>query len=437
MIKNRNFLIYGAEQIVQVVSKREKYLRGGSESLKNLAILNKKQDTDLVLVSVDGLIKYVGYANDTEYEADFKNLNYDNKINATGCCILPGLIDSHTHPVWAGERINEFKMKLEGATYMMIHQAGGGIHFSVEKTKNASEQELYESLIDRLDKFRKAGSTFVECKSGYGLEWETEFKLLKVLTRAKREYKLLGLSITYLGPHAVPKGKTSDEATEDIVNNQLIELSKQIQNGSIEVDNIDVFCEQGVFSVEQTEKIFRKSRELCNLNINFHSDELYPLNSVEMGIKLNAKGVSHLEEISDSEIDQLSKSETVGILLPTTAMIMQLKRPPARKMLESGCIIALGSDFNPNAYCYSMPLVMSFACIDLRLSMNEALAAATINSAFALGVQDERGSIETNKCTDLLLIKSNRWENIIYQMGSHSDLIKYVINDGRIVYEQT
>lgn len=127
-----------------------------------------------------------------------------------------------------------------------------------------------------------------------------------------------------------------------------------------------------------------------------------------MGIKLNAKGVSHLEEISDSEIDQLSKSETVGILLPTTAMIMQLKRPPARKMLESGCIIALGSDFNPNAYCYSMPLVMSFACIDLRLSMNEALAAATINSAFALGVQDERGSIETNKCTDLLLIKSNR-----------------------------
>lgn len=112
MIKNRNFLIYGAEQIVQVVSKREKYLRGGSESLKNLAILNKKQDTDLVLVSVDGLIKYVGYANDTEYEADFKNLNYDNKINATGCCILPGLIDSHTHPVWAGERINEFKMKV-------------------------------------------------------------------------------------------------------------------------------------------------------------------------------------------------------------------------------------------------------------------------------------------------------------------------------------
>jgi imidazolonepropionase len=127
-----------------------------------------------------------------------------------------------------------------------------------------------------------------------------------------------------------------------------------------------------------------------------------------MGIKFNAKGVSHLEEISDREIDLLSKSETVGILLPTTAMIMQLKRPPARKMLQAGCIIALGSDFNPNAYCYAMPLVMNFGCIDLRLSMNEAIAAATINAAFALGVEDKRGSIEEDKFTDLILIKSNR-----------------------------
>lgn len=129
-----------------------------------------------------------------------------------------------------------------------------------------------------------------------------------------------------------------------------------------------------------------------------------------MGVRLNAKGVSHLEEISNSEIDLLSKSETVGILLPTTAMIMQLKRPPARKMLQSGCIIALGSDFNPNAYCSAMPLVMNFACIDLRLSMNEALAAATINSAFALGVENLKGSIEVDKSADFLIIKSNRFK---------------------------
>lgn len=129
-----------------------------------------------------------------------------------------------------------------------------------------------------------------------------------------------------------------------------------------------------------------------------------------MGVRLNAKGVSHLEEISDSEIDLLSKSETVGILLPTTAMIMQLKRPPARKMLQAGCIIALGSDFNPNAYCSAMPLVMNFACIDLRLSMNEALAAATINSAFSLGVENLKGSIEVDKSADFLIIKSNRFE---------------------------
>jgi len=433
MSKNK-CLIYGAEQIVQVCSNKERFLR--SEAAKNLSILNRKPDTDLCIVTFGESVKFVGYQTDKTYQDEFKNLDYDHKINAANCCILPGLIDSHTHPIWAGDRINEFKMKLEGATYMMIHEAGGGIHFSVEHTRKATEQQLYDSLINRLESFKKTGTTFVECKSGYGLDWDTEFKLLRVLTKAKREFKSIGLSITYLGPHAVPKGKTSDEATEDIVDHQLVELSKEIQSGTIEVDNIDVFCEKGVFSVEQTEKIFVKSRQLTNLNINFHSDELFALNSVELGVRLNAKGVSHLEEISNSEIDLLSKSETVGILLPTTAMIMQLKRPPARKMLQSGCIIALGSDFNPNAYCSAMPLVMNFACIDLRLSMNEALAAATINSAFALGVENLKGSIEVDKSADFLIIKSNRWENIIYQMGSHSSIIKLVIVDGKVVYEQ-
>jgi imidazolonepropionase len=433
-----NCLIYGAEQIVQVVANKESYIRGGSDQMKNLALLNKKSDTLLSLVIINGLIKFIGYESDELFINEFKQIDYDTKINATGCCILPGLLDSHTHPIWSGDRINEFKMKLEGATYMQIHNAGGGIHYTVEQTKLASEQELYSSLCERLDEFKKSGTTFVESKTGYGLDWSTEFKLLRVLTRARREYNnLISISITYLGPHAVPKGKSAEEATLDIINNQLVQLNEEIIKGTIEVDNIDVFCEQGVFSVEQTEKIFEKSRQLLlNLNINFHSNELTALNSVEMGVRLKAKGVSHLEEISDHEIDLLSKSETVGILLPTTAMIMQLKRPPARKMLNSGCIIAIGSDFNPNAYCLTMPLVMNLACIDLRLSMNESLAAATINSAFALGVEKTKGSIEVDKSADLLIIKSNRWENLIYQMGSHSSLIKYVIVNGQIVYKQ-
>ena len=151
-----------------------------------------------------------------------------------------------------------------------------------------------------------------------------------------------------------------------------------------------------------------------------------------MAVNINAKAVSHLEEIS-----LLAKSSTVGILLPTTAVILQLKRPPARQMLNAGCIVALGSDFNPNAYCYSMPLIMSLACIDLRLTMAEALIASTINSAFALGVQRKHGSIEVGKQSDFLLIKSNRWENLIYQIGAHSSLIKSVVVNGRLVYESS
>jgi imidazolonepropionase len=154
-----------------------------------------------------------------------------------------------------------------------------------------------------------------------------------------------------------------------------------------------------------------------------------------MAVRINAKAVSHLEEISDSEIDLLSKSNTCGVLLPTTAIILQLKRPPARQMLNAGCIIALGSDFNPNAYCFSMPLIMSLACIDLRLTMNEALIASTINSAFALGVQRKHGSIEVGKQSDFLVVKSNRWENLIYQIGAHDSLISCVIVNGQKVYE--
>lgn len=318
---------------------------------------------------------------------------------------------------------------------MEIHEAGGGIHFTVTHTKNASEEKLYESLKERLSSFTASGTTFVECKSGYGLEWETELKMMRVLTRAKREVKTIGMSNTYLGGHAVPRGKSSDEATDDIVNNQIPRLVELIKQKELDIDSIDVFCEKGVFDVNQTELIFNKANSLYNLNINFHSDELFPLNSVELGVKLKAKGVSHLEEISDHEIDLLSKSETVGVLLPTTALIMQLPRPPARKMLDAGSIISLGSDFNPNAHCQAMPVIMNLACVDLRMNLNEAVVAATINSAFSLGVEKSRGSIELGKNTDLLILKTNRWENIVYQMGGHSKLIKYVVVDGRVAYE--
>jgi imidazolonepropionase len=152
-----------------------------------------------------------------------------------------------------------------------------------------------------------------------------------------------------------------------------------------------------------------------------------------MGVDIGSKAISHLEEISDEEIDHMSRSETVAILLPTTAYILRLKQPPARKMLDMGCIVALASDFNPNAYCYSMPLVMHLACINMRLSLNEALVASTLNSAFALGLETKKGSIECGKHADLIVIGAKRWENLVYQLGCHNSLIKFVLLKGKVV----
>jgi imidazolonepropionase len=154
-----------------------------------------------------------------------------------------------------------------------------------------------------------------------------------------------------------------------------------------------------------------------------------------MGVEIGSKAISHLEEISDEEIDRMSKSETVGILLPTTAYILRLKQPPARKMLDNGCIVALASDFNPNAYCYSMPLVMHLACINMRLTLNEALVACTINSAFALGLEDKKGSIERGKHADLVVIRAKRWEHLVYQLGCDRSLIQAVLLRGNVVHE--
>ncbi|XP_029457437.1 probable imidazolonepropionase isoform X2 [Rhinatrema bivittatum] len=348
-------------------------------------------------------------------------------------CVLPGLVDAHTHPVWAGDRVHEFAMKLAGATYMEIHEAGGGIHFTVEHTKNATEEELFNSFQQRLLRMLRAGTTLVECKSGYGLALDTELKMLRVIERARRELDI-GVSSTYCGAHSVPKGKTALEAADDIIHNHLPKLQEHMQSGDLHVDNIDVFCEKGVFDLNSTRRILQAGKEI-GLQMNFHGDELHPMNSAELGAELRAQAISHLEEISAQGIAAIGSAKCAAVLLPTTAYILRLKQPPAQEMLKAGVIVALGSDFNPNAYCYSMPMVMHLACTNMKISLNEALAAATINAAYALGKSQSHGSLEVGKQGDIIVINSSRWEHLIYQFGGHQELIKYVIVKGKIVYK--
>uniref|UniRef100_A0A671P9T1 Probable imidazolonepropionase n=2 Tax=Cyprinidae TaxID=7953 RepID=A0A671P9T1_9TELE len=418
-------LVKNATQVVLVCRNGEEYLT--RDGMQTLAVV----ENGSVLIGHDGLIKAVGPAD--IIESQFKGAKFDNVLDASGMCVIPGLVDAHTHPVWAGDRVHEFAMKLAGATYMEVHEAGGGIHFTVAHTRSATERQLLDGLQSRLERMMRAGTTLVECKSGYGLELDTELKMLRVINSARNSLPI-GISATYCGAHAVPKGKTMEEATQDIVAVQLPKIKTQIASGELQVDNIDVFCEKGVFDLNSTRCILKAGKDM-GLNINFHGDELHPMNSAHLGAELGALAISHLEEVTDDGITAMAKAKTSAVLLPTTAYILRLSPPRARDMLDAGVIVALGSDFNPNAYCCSMPMVMHLACVLMKMSMPEALAASTINAAYALNRSQTHGSLEIGKQGDLVIINAPRWEHLVYQFGGHQELIRYVIIKGEIVYE--
>jgi len=275
----------------------------------------------------------------------------------------------------------------------------------------------------------KQGTTLIEAKTGYGLELETEIKLLKVLTKCQSK---LELSITYLGAHSVPQDSTAEKHTHDIINHHIGKLHELQQAKEIRIDNIDVFCEKGVFTTEQSREILQAGMGVLKANANFHGDELNPTASAEMGAEIGAAAISHLEHISDDGIKAMATSGTVAVLLPTTAYILRLVPPPARKMIDAGVKVALGSDFNPNAHCLAMPFVMNLACVLMKMTLPEALVAATINSAESIKKSATHGSIEVGKVGDFVIIASPRWEHIAYQMVDPP--IKHVIKHGAIVF---
>ena len=422
--------IRNAVQVVQVCREKQLMLRG--PEMKNLVVMNATEDNGISIV-VDNAGLIADICTDQEADSKFSGVTFRRELDATGKCIIPGLVDAHTHPVWAGDRVHEFAMKLAGASYLDVHKQGGGIHYTVEKTREATKEELSSLLLSRLNKMLRHGTTLLEAKSGYGLDAENEIKMLEVIENAKTA-QAIEISSTFCGAHAIPKGKSLLEASNDVISNQLPALRDQISKGELRVDSIDVFCEKGVFDIEETRRILQAGAQM-GLEINFHGDELNPLNAAELAAELNSRAISHLEEISPQGIKAISKSSTVAILLPTTAYILRLKRPPARHMLEEGVAIALGSDFNPNAYCTSMPVVMHLACVLLNMSLEEALVASTINAAAALKRSSTHGSLEVGKRADLLILNAPRWEHLVYQFGEADSVIGSVVIGGRIVFE--
>ena len=424
-----SLLVTNAEQIVGICNQKQLHLT--CDDIKTqFCVISGKSNLSL---AVDKNGNIAGLGTNEEVLSQFKAEEFDQVIDATGKCVLPGFVDGHTHAVWAGDRVHEFSLKLKGASYMEIHAAGGGIGFTVDKTRAATEEELLSLFMERVRLMMKNGSTLIESKSGYGLDTETEVKMLRVLEKAKH-LQPVEISSTFCGAHSVPKGSDEETATNDVITNQLAAVIDLVKSKELAVDNIDVFCEKGVFGVESTRKILLAGKA-AGMNINFHAEELNYIGGVEMGAELESMAISHLEEISEDGIRKMAESKSVAVILPTTAHILRLKHPPVRKMLDEGVIVALGTDFNPNAYCVSMPTVMNLACIMFRISMEEALVAATLNAAASIGKSSTHGSLEVGKVGDMVLIDAPRWEHVIYQMNA-VEIISHVVKKGKVVHQK-
>ena len=337
-------------------------------------------------------------------------------LNAQGQLMTPGLIDSHTHPAFASTRELEFEMRSQGKTYQEIAEAGGGIRNSVRKLREISESELADLVETRLNLMLKHGTTTAECKSGYGLSTEAELKSLRAIKTASNRTPLQTFS-TLLGAHEVPDEYRDDRNTyiDIIINDMIPKISQENL-----AEYCDVFCEEGVYTTEETEKILLTAQE-HGMRLKFHADEFVSSGGAELAAKMGALSADHLMAISDAGIAALSESETVATLLPgTTFFLGSSTWAPARKLIDAGVTVALATDFNPGSnMSLSMPFILTLAVIYLHMTPLEALQAATSGAAKSMGLEKDTGSISPGFQADAVLWKADNFRQLPYFYGSN------------------
>ena len=341
-----------------------------------------------------------------------------------GSVVMPAFCDSHTHLVYANSREMEFVDKIRGLSYEEIAKRGGGILNSAKATAAASEDELYDMAQQRLDEVMRMGTGAVEIKSGYGLTTESELKLLRVIRRLK-ENSPVTIKSNFLGAHGIPmEYRGHQEDYVDLVINEMIPL---VASEDL-ADFIDVFCDQGFFTVEDTERILMAGIKY-GMRPKIHANEMAISGGVQVGVKYGAISVDHLEQMGDEEIECLKDTETMPTVLPGCAFFLNLPLSPARKMIDSGLPVAMASDFNPGTSpSGNMQLIMSMACIRYRLTPEEALNATTLNTAYAMGVSDEVGSITRGKLANLIITQPmTRLEFMPYYYGANK-VAKMILN---------
>ncbi|KPL80886.1 imidazolonepropionase [Levilinea saccharolytica] len=376
--------------------------------------------------------KIAAVGSTAELRADFPN---EPALDAGGKVVMPGFVDPHTHLVWAGDRAAEFEMRLEGKTYLEIMAAGGGIVSTVRATRQASLETLKDQTRARMRSLLRHGTTTAEAKTGYGLETQSELHQMQVLLELDAEGGL-ELVPTFLGAHAIPQ-ETKDNPqafTDQVVSEMLPALHAwwQAHGGQRPLPYVDVFCETGAFSLEQSRQILTAAKAL-GFPLKIHADEFDNLGGASLAAELGAASADHLVKTSAADIAALARSNTVAVALPCTPFgLADPHYTPARAILEADGLLAVASDINPGtAWCESMQFVIALACRYLRLTPAQAVAAATINAAAAVGRAERVGSLELGKQADLLILSVDDYRHLGYRFGTN--LVQTVIKRGQIL----
>ncbi|MGB9791841.1 MAG: imidazolonepropionase [Thermacetogeniaceae bacterium] len=419
MSEKADLIVCHAAQLVTVSGNSEAPKRG--REMSEIGVI-----PDGAVAAMDGRIVAVGTTKEVFGQVEL--VEDGVLVDASGKVVLPGLVDPHTHLVFAGSRQNEFVLKLRGKGYLEILAAGGGILSTVKATRQASREDLVAVGKKYLREMLEQGTTTAEVKSGYGLTTEDEIKMLEAV-RQLNGSQPVELVPTFLGAHAVPpeyKGNT-DGYVDLVIGEMLPEVARR---GLAEF--CDVFCEEGVFSIEQSRKVLLAAKEE-GLKLKIHADEIVSLGGAELAVEVGATSADHLMAVSERGIEMLAESETVAVLLPaTTFCLMEDRYAPARRMIEAGVAVALASDFNPGSSpVNSLQIVMGLACRQLKMSPEEVIAAVTINAAHAIGRGDRVGSLEVGKQADMVIFDAPDYQYLMYRFGTN--LVDKVIKRGKVV----
>ncbi len=357
-----------------------------------------------------------------------KNYEADEIIDLNRKIVLPGFVECHTHTAFAGSRAGEFRQKLKGVSYEEIAATGGGINRTVNAVRQASIEELVNLISPRINYFISQGITTLEIKSGYGLDFENEVKLLKVINFLNQKYPI-DIIPTFLGAHTFPSEYKNDH--ESYIKLLINDLLPYISENNL-ANFCDGFCEPSAFSASEIETIFTKAKEL-GLNLRLHTDQFNSIGGIDTAIKLGAISVDHLEVVKDEDIKKLSDTDIVCVLLPGVSLFLNHNYAPARKLIDSNAIVALSTDYNPgSSNICNMNLIMSLAALKMGMTIEETISAVTINAAKALNMNNIIGSIEIGKKADFSVFNTEDYADIVYNVGKNLNYM--TIKNGEVIY---